>query len=46
MFNIENFLHKDALQAEPKWQGFPKYNFVADIMMKNLFVKFEEAAEK
>ena len=48
MFNIENFLHKDALQAEPKWQGFPKYNFVGGHNDEELIPikKFEEAARK
>ena len=28
MFNINNFLHLDALKPAVEWKGFPKYNFV------------------
>ena len=28
MFNINNFLHLDALKPAVEWEGFPKYNFV------------------
>ena len=28
MFNIDNFLHLDALKPAVEWKGFPKYNFV------------------
>ena len=27
MFNINNFLHLDALKPAVEWKGFPKYNF-------------------
>ena len=27
MFNVDNFLHDEALPASAKWTGFPLYNF-------------------
>ena len=48
MFDIDNFLHKDALLPEPKWNGYAKYNFVGGHNDEELIPikQFEEAARK
>ena len=28
MFNVEKFLHSDALNPAMEWKGYPKYNFI------------------
>ena len=28
MFNINNFLHTDALSPAIEWKGYPKFNFI------------------
>ena len=41
MFNIENFIHDDALPAAEKWYNFPIYNFVGGHNDEN-FVPIEK----
>ena len=41
MFNIENFIHDDALPAAEKWYSFPIYNFVGGHNDEN-FVPIEK----
>ena len=48
MFNVDNFLHDEALPASAKWTGFPLYNFIGGHNDEDLIPieKLEEASKK
>ena len=48
MFNVDNFLHDEALPASARWTGFPLYNFIGGHNDEDLIPieKLEEASKK